>query len=91
MADWQIGDLALCVERSVSCFNPTIPGHIYEVKRVWENKGVALDFVGIFNGHRSRSVCDFWGHHPSRFVKITPGSNIEGEEVERRVSVKERA
>lgn len=89
-ADWQPGDLALCVKNGSRPGNPTRRGCVYRVKRVWINPvsdSLALDFAGVFNGARCRSKATFWGHNPARFRKITPGAEIIGKEAEKRIPV----
>jgi hypothetical protein len=93
MADWEAGDDALCIKEGPGG-NPTRSGVVYKVSRVWVSPTcgqLTLDFAGVNNGSKDWNKADFWGHDPARFRKITPGAQIEGIEVERRLPVREDA
>jgi hypothetical protein len=102
MADWQAGDLALCVavapEDAIEVlglekigFGP-VKGLTYTVTSVhggvdcYGRQGLALQFAEI-----GRSIETAVGYNSLCFRKITPGTEIEGIEVERRVPVREAA
>lgn len=88
MADWQIGDLALCIRARR---HPQCVGRIFTVSAV----AVGIDSdgkEGIGLRFTDGPIAPTSGYWLCRtFRKITPGSKIEGVEVERRVPVKERA
>lgn len=75
---WQKGDLALCVKRGWSIMDPTRPGGVYVVERVWINpngRHLCLGFVGVDSGTpygTPYGQLGFWGHRASRFRKIEP-------------------
>lgn len=92
MAKWAPGDIALCIKGgkiSSITFNPPngFPraGAVYTVSSVGrldfaDGETEALWFVDAPpNTNRER----VWGSH--RFVKVTPGRDIDGVEVERKV------
>ena len=92
MTDWQPGDLALCVKggkiTSLECEPPLdgfpAAGSIYTVKRAGTytfgtGTKLALWFT---NAPRNSSGDRVWS--AERFVKVTPGADIEGVEVERK-------
>ena len=91
MADWQVGDLALCVKSNWE---------------VWSDKPLCPTFgpkAGDILKVVRISVCDYFGDPCLNFFeyglgdedafaavgfrKITPGADIEGIEVERKVKV----
>ena len=80
MADWQAGDLALCIakgftERGKS--SPIRPGSVHKVVLVdrWPFLNLVFDEYPNF------------GFDAGDFRKITPGADIEGIEERRRVPV----
>lgn len=85
MADWQVGDLALCVkigpweydDDGIACAGPKA-GSVHRVTRVHPLPAIWLEGWG-YSG--DDAFC------PSRFRKITPGAKIEGIEEPRRVKV----
>ena len=95
MADWQPGDLALCIKQGAwahfasgelaapSCVRG---GGVYQVRRV----GIS-PFSGAcvlwFTEHPGDGITESF--NASRFRKITPGTEPEGIEEPRRVPVKE--
>lgn len=91
MADWQVGDLALCVGDPGHDQNapsgewiPNI-GAVYTVSAVWGwiyGDEVLLDFA------EDHSPLDDAAWEQCAFRKITPGAAIEGVEVEHRVPIK---
>lgn len=93
MADWQPGDLALCVKSGVR----TRAGAVYTVADLTPPGGyspadhsvnmtdvVSLRFREIDHPPRA------WANS-KRFRKVTPGADIEGFEERRRLPVKEDA
>ncbi|MDR6511497.1 hypothetical protein J2792_002369 [Novosphingobium capsulatum] len=86
MSDWQPGDLALCIDGSDHPnlgASPVKSGSIHTVEGVIETRsGIGLFLVGV-------SVPSITGAcRASRFVKITPGTEIKGREVEKHRPVK---
>lgn len=87
MADWQVGDLALCVKGA----DDLKAGAVYVVLEIWVGHTFAGGFfhdwdgIGLRVGAEAEDEC--W--LPSRFRKITPGADIEGFEEPRRIPVKE--
>ncbi len=82
MADWAVGDLALCV-RSIWASRPgdTVPrsGQVGLVERVTQganHRGLVL---------REFQTSNKFGWAAFAFVKITPGTEIEGVEAENRI------
>jgi hypothetical protein len=86
MADWQIGDLALYIKESgevTTVWNP-IFGHVYTIDYVYPGG----EFVELAEDPEKFDPVGSWAS--DRFVRITPGADIEGIEVERKAPVKER-
>ena len=93
MADWKIGDLALCVKlgpwrRSGSGIKTddarVRAGMVLTVRRIEQSPwGLAIWFIGIGADDDMENA-----YKARRFRKITPGADIEGIEVERRVPIK---
>lgn len=94
MADWQVGDLALCVMEPIS--TNIRRGGIYRVKAVGpvipfrQGDDVALEMEGVVNPMAAALVGRDWVMQRG-FRKITPGHKIEGFEEPRRLPVKEKA
>lgn len=94
MADWQKGDLALCVKqgpwRGILVDDLRLcrmrGGMIATVRGVGDYRGAPILWFEGFPGECTRDA-----FHAIRFRKITPGADIEGIEVERRVPVREDA
>lgn len=94
MADWQVGDLALCV----LCRKEDFPEHPNWVRgesylrnrAYYVVEGVLNHFgqIGLVVSARSPHPTGAWDHR--QFRKITPGAKIEGVEVERRVPTPKR-
>jgi hypothetical protein len=90
MVDWQKGDLALCVDLSVNGFGIR---PITRIQRgcVYTVAEVGFDRIDNVEALRLQDVLAddvITGmYRTSRFRKITPGAQIEGIEVERRVKV----
>lgn len=67
MSDWQIGDLALCVEDGPSVWGQAVPavrGRIYTVMAIVVD-GQGLTFLEIPHPNAE-------GYRKERFVKVTP-------------------
>lgn len=95
MADWQPGDLALCIADG----RRTNKGRVYTVHAVAYDSdrcgcghylpygyAPALWLAGVGQVD-SETGCEPWAR-AIRFVKITPGSEITGKEAEKRRPVK---
>jgi len=94
MADWQVGDLALCVKGADDLKADDLKaGAVYVVLEIWVGHTFSGGFfhdwdgIGLRVGAEAKDEC--W--LPSRFRKITPGADIEGFEEPRRIPVKEKA
>ena len=93
MADWQVGDLALCVSmtpRGLHVFKGLSrlrAGGVYSVQRAYvgEDGSTALVFSEV------RSDAPSGGYWSGRFRRIPPLADIEGFEEPRRIPVKEKA
>lgn len=99
MADWQPGDLALCVKQGpwiasdtdddvsgpkAGEINEVVDVHIYD-----EDDAAGPDFAGVFLVLSGWDYECFGDYHAERFRKVTPGADIEGFEERRRLPVKE--
>lgn len=101
MADWQIGDLALCIRGgSISCRGSgwlSIHHGVAAPPTGFVGRVVAINPVRTFEGGLAPCGClrlhfeDGRYGTTRRFRKITPGAKIEGFEEPRRVPVKEDA
>ena len=79
MANWQVGDLALCMRGSTPCADcgrvfDQVAGRVYTVSRVYNNDyGLALEFAELPAGD---FPCDSFsvhsGYDAAHFRKITP-------------------
>ena len=94
MADWQVGDLALCVDGqrkpdSVGWRIPPKAGSVFRVTGVAIYKFAQREALALWleGGPENNSGGPVWG--ATRFRKITPGADIEGFEEPRRIPVKE--
>lgn len=96
MTDWQPGDLALCVKggRIVSSplLRPPLPeypntGKIYTVDGVSVDKFIQVPGESVLALHFTDAPTNRCGKRvwaAERFVKVTPGADIKGVEVERK-------
>lgn len=87
MSDWQPGDLALCVNDS-----PLDCGHVLHDAAFSARKGTKIEVEGVDTVQRLTGYpeCDCevlifsaGSGLAQRFVKITPGHEVEGSGVER--------
>lgn len=83
--DWKPGDMALCINPDGWAQRDGVPdvpgpklGQVYEVQQVW---------VMCFpDGQYETLVFSPWandGYHSENFRKVTPGTEINGAEIER--------
>jgi hypothetical protein len=94
VSDWQPGDLALCVKGgqlvpAVIRTDYPAAGRVYTVAAV----GLGFFLTGKqlalwLSSDAPVNTCGERVWTASRFVKVTPGADIKGIEVERRVPVK---
>lgn len=88
MADWQVGDLALCVKTPVSGDGATCQvrsGQVHTVAALHTSRltgNLGLELAGITLPHNGINAISAY-----HFRKITPGAKIEGIEEPRRVKV----
>jgi len=83
MTGWQVGDMALCVRKvgpAATLRTGIRQGGVYTVEAVVlaPDGRTGLRFVGVKHASRLRAAPAFG------FVKITPGHQIEGSEVDQR-------
>lgn len=89
-ADWQPGDLALCVRGGVITGGHKFPepGRVYHVigvrPQMWTDGETDLGLI-LDKAPKNRSGLPIWWHR--RFIKITPGSEITGNEAEKRIPI----
>lgn len=83
--DWKKGDMALCIGAHPMYPPEVQPGSFHTVEMVWRGIpcsddltifDMAFDLVGI--ARVPPDNCYWHGH----FVKVTPGHEVEGKEVE---------
>jgi hypothetical protein len=97
MSNWEPGDLALCIKGGVvdgrgPYGRPTpVAGAVYTVKWASMMRFCTGDKLGLrlVDGPLNGDGTPEWAAH--RFIKVTPGTDVQAFEEPRRVPIKEEA